>query len=193
MPRQECAGKNPSKGFAVRASRAMGGLKGPGGSKRFAMALVNPTRYLGSMLAINVSVVPSRPAKRKGLTLWTRISPDEGCSSSNVITSSANTSRGTPGRAASNSQGEPERVIDLDALIDDIMLYGLPNAGPGSARFYWEAMGKMQRQGLIPYTNAHFSCLYPAQLLPFPASPGQPLALSALHERLMPAAVPPVT
>lgn len=39
----------------------------------------------------------------------------------------------------SQSGGEPENVIALDHLIDDIMLYWLPNAGPSSVRFYWEA------------------------------------------------------
>ena len=37
-----------------------------------------------------------------------------------------------------DSGGEPERVISLDHIIDDIMLYWLPNAGASSARFYWE-------------------------------------------------------
>lgn len=50
----------------------------------------------------------------------------------------------------SDSDGKPERVIELDALIDDIMLYWLPNAGPSSVRFYWEGMREMQRQGLAP-------------------------------------------
>ncbi|WP_349778280.1 epoxide hydrolase [Xanthomonas sp. WHRI 6108] len=39
----------------------------------------------------------------------------------------------------SQSDGEPENVFALDHLIDDIMLYWLPNAGPSSARLYWEA------------------------------------------------------
>jgi microsomal epoxide hydrolase len=43
----------------------------------------------------------------------------------------------------SDSGGQPERVIPLDHLIDDIMLYWLPNAGPSSARFYWEAAQEM--------------------------------------------------
>ncbi len=34
----------------------------------------------------------------------------------------------------SDSEGEPERVFALDAMIDDIMLYWLPNAGPSSFR-----------------------------------------------------------
>jgi microsomal epoxide hydrolase len=43
----------------------------------------------------------------------------------------------------SDSGGQPERVIPMDHLIDDIMLYWLPNAGPSSARFYWEAAQEM--------------------------------------------------
>jgi pimeloyl-ACP methyl ester carboxylesterase len=70
---------------------------------------------------------------------------------------------------ASDSDGEPERVIELDALIDDIMLYWLPNAGPSSVRFYWEAMGEMHKQGRTP-------------ALPMPAGvsmfPGELLRLS---------------
>ncbi len=48
----------------------------------------------------------------------------------------------------SESNGEPERVISLDHLIDDVMLYLLPNSGPSSARFYWEAAQEMA-QGVL--------------------------------------------
>lgn len=44
-----------------------------------------------------------------------------------------------------DSSGHPESVIALDHLIDDIMLYWLPNAGPSSARFYWEAAQEMAK------------------------------------------------
>lgn len=37
-----------------------------------------------------------------------------------------------------DSGGAPETVIPLDHMIDDIMLYWLPNAGASAARFYWE-------------------------------------------------------
>lgn len=53
----------------------------------------------------------------------------------------------------SDSDGHPERVIPLDHLIDDVMLYWLPNAGPSSARFYWEAaqeLAKGMPHGPIP-------------------------------------------
>ena len=45
----------------------------------------------------------------------------------------------------SDSGGDPERVFSLDAMLDDIMLYWLPNTGASSARLYWEAMKEMMR------------------------------------------------
>lgn len=48
---------------------------------------------------------------------------------------------------ATDSDGEPEQVIPLDHLIDDIMLYWLPNAGASSARCYRE---NAQMQGDMP-------------------------------------------
>ena len=45
----------------------------------------------------------------------------------------------------SDSNGQPERVFPLDHLIDDIMMYWLPNAGPSAARFYWEAAQEMAK------------------------------------------------
>nr|WP_249196964.1 alpha/beta fold hydrolase [Gluconobacter cerinus] len=69
----------------------------------------------------------------------------------------------------SDSDRHPERLIPLDHLIDDVMLYWLPNAGPSSARFYWEAaqeMAKGMPHGLIPL---------PAGVSMFP---GEPIRLS---------------
>lgn len=45
----------------------------------------------------------------------------------------------------SDTGAEPEHVIPLDHLIDDTMLYWLPNAGPSSARFYWEGAQEVAR------------------------------------------------
>ena len=39
----------------------------------------------------------------------------------------------------SDSGGAPEAVLGMDVILDDIMLYWLPNAGASSARIYWEA------------------------------------------------------
>ena len=70
----------------------------------------------------------------------------------------------------SDSGADPERVFALDDLIDDIMLYWLPNTGASSARLYWEAMQAM-RQGGMPSTP-----------MPTPAGismfPGEQLRLS---------------
>jgi epoxide hydrolase len=48
----------------------------------------------------------------------------------------------------SDSGGDPESVLDLDEMIDDIMLYWLPNAGPSSARLYWEGMNALREGGM---------------------------------------------
>jgi epoxide hydrolase len=37
-----------------------------------------------------------------------------------------------------DNDGNPEKVIDRDEILDDIMLYWLPNAAASSARLYWE-------------------------------------------------------
>lgn len=44
----------------------------------------------------------------------------------------------------SDSGGEPESVFSRDAMLDDIMMYWLPNTGASSARFYWEALQEMK-------------------------------------------------
>ncbi|MGN7999031.1 epoxide hydrolase family protein [Sphingomonas sp. 22176] len=68
----------------------------------------------------------------------------------------------------SDSGGEPERVIPLDHMIDDIMLYWLPNAAASSARFYWD--------------NARAQGGMPSDPVPVPAGvsmfPGEALRLS---------------
>ena len=48
----------------------------------------------------------------------------------------------------SDSGGEPERVFTLDQMLDDIMLYWLPNTGASSARLYWEGMQEMMSGGM---------------------------------------------
>lgn len=50
----------------------------------------------------------------------------------------------------SDSGGDPERVFTLDAMLDDIMLYWLPNAGASSARLYWEGAREMRASGPPP-------------------------------------------
>ncbi|RDI31686.1 epoxide hydrolase family protein [Lentzea flaviverrucosa] len=47
-----------------------------------------------------------------------------------------------------DSGGNPEEVIDRDEILDDVMLYWLPNAAASSARLYWEE----SRAGTAPGT-----------------------------------------
>ena len=69
----------------------------------------------------------------------------------------------------SDTGADPERAIALDHIIDDIMLYWLPAAGPSSARFYWESMREMAGGR-------------PTDLIPLPAGvsmfPGEQVRLS---------------
>jgi len=37
-----------------------------------------------------------------------------------------------------DSDGHPEKVVDRDRILDDIMMYWLPNAATSAARLYWE-------------------------------------------------------
>lgn len=39
----------------------------------------------------------------------------------------------------SDTDGDPAGVLGADTILDDVMLYWLPNAGASSARLYWEA------------------------------------------------------
>jgi pimeloyl-ACP methyl ester carboxylesterase len=39
--------------------------------------------------------------------------------------------------------GSPESVLSPDAMLDNIMLYWLPNAGASAARLYWESFGSI--------------------------------------------------
>ncbi len=48
----------------------------------------------------------------------------------------------------SDSGSNPESVFTADGMLDDIMLYWLPNTGASSARLYWEAMQAMKAGGM---------------------------------------------
>jgi pimeloyl-ACP methyl ester carboxylesterase len=43
--------------------------------------------------------------------------------------------------AWTDNKGEPEDVLTLDEMLDNIMLYWLPATGASSARLYWESFG----------------------------------------------------
>jgi len=44
--------------------------------------------------------------------------------------------------------GHPEKVLTRDELLDQVMLYWLPNAAASSARLYWESFAKLNREPL---------------------------------------------
>jgi pimeloyl-ACP methyl ester carboxylesterase len=48
----------------------------------------------------------------------------------------------------SDHDGDPFAVMDRDAILDDVMLYWLNDAGTSSARLYWESGGRM-REGTV--------------------------------------------
>lgn len=63
-----------------------------------------------------------------------------------------------------DSGGDPERAIALDHLIDDVMLYWLPNAGASSARFYWEGAREMaQGMSAAPVPLPTGVSMFPAE------------------------------
>lgn len=47
----------------------------------------------------------------------------------------------------SDSGGDPESVFALDDMLDDIMLYWIPNTAASSARLCWEGMQEMMKGG----------------------------------------------
>lgn len=65
----------------------------------------------------------------------------------------------------SDSGSNPESVFAMDEMIDDIMLYWLPNAGPSSARFYWEAMREMMSGGrsFMPLSTPTGISMFPSE------------------------------
>lgn len=48
-------------------------------------------------------------------------------------------------RSWTDSDGDPENAISLDALLDNLMLYWLPATGASAARLYWESFRQVQR------------------------------------------------
>jgi pimeloyl-ACP methyl ester carboxylesterase len=44
--------------------------------------------------------------------------------------------------AWTDSDGHPENVLSRDEMLDNVMLYWLPNAGASSARLYWESFNR---------------------------------------------------
>jgi epoxide hydrolase len=44
--------------------------------------------------------------------------------------------------------GHPENVLTRDELLDQVMLYWLPNSATSSARLYWESFAKVNRDAV---------------------------------------------
>lgn len=65
----------------------------------------------------------------------------------------------------SDSGGDVESAFALDHLIDDIMLYWLPNTGASSARLYWETIQSMQHGGMptSPMTTPAGISMFPVE------------------------------
>ncbi len=68
----------------------------------------------------------------------------------------------------SDSGGNAESVFSYDEMLDDIMLYWLPDAGASSARLYWEGMSSMSGPSAPMRT--------PTGISMFPKEPVMPLA-----------------
>ena len=77
----------------------------------------------------------------------------------------------------SDSGGDPESVFSTDAMLDDIMLYWLPNTGASSARLYWEGIQEMMKGGMpsvpmpTPTGNQHVSRRADSPLAPLGGTP----------------------
>ena len=67
----------------------------------------------------------------------------------------------------SDSGGNPESVFTLDGMLDDVMLYWVPNTGASSARLYWEAMQEMKAGGMprMPMPTPTGISMFPGEQL----------------------------
>jgi pimeloyl-ACP methyl ester carboxylesterase len=50
--------------------------------------------------------------------------------------------------AWTDCNGNPENVLARDEMLDDVMLYWLPNAAASSARLYWESFNKISNDAV---------------------------------------------
>jgi pimeloyl-ACP methyl ester carboxylesterase len=68
---------------------------------------------------------------------------------------------------ASDSGCNVESVFALDTIIDNIMLYWLPNTGASSVRLYWETMQSMRSGGMPsgPMATPAGISMFPGELL----------------------------
>jgi len=67
----------------------------------------------------------------------------------------------------SDSGSNPESVFTADGMLDDIMLYWVPNTGASSARLYWEGMQAMKAGGMprMPMPTSTGISMFPGEQL----------------------------
>ncbi|KAL9585327.1 MAG: hypothetical protein Q9212_001586 [Teloschistes hypoglaucus] len=65
----------------------------------------------------------------------------------------------------SDSGGEAERAFTYDEMLDDIMMYWLPNAGASSARLYWEASSMSGSSAAEPMRMPTAISMFPKELV----------------------------
>jgi pimeloyl-ACP methyl ester carboxylesterase len=63
--------------------------------------------------------------------------------------------------AWTDCDGHPENVLGRDEMLDNVMLYWLPNAGASSARLYWESF-RRPRRGRVPIPVA--ASIFPKEI-----------------------------
>ncbi len=63
--------------------------------------------------------------------------------------------------AWTDNPGQPEDVLSLDEILDNIMLYWLPATGASSARLYWESFGSF---GSVPLSIPVGVSMFPKEL-----------------------------
>jgi pimeloyl-ACP methyl ester carboxylesterase len=59
--------------------------------------------------------------------------------------------------------GHPENVVSKDELLDNVMMYWLPDAGASSARLYWESFGNAT-QSTDPITLPVGCSIFPKEI-----------------------------
>lgn len=83
----------------------------------------------------------------------------------------------------SESDSDAETVFSMDDMLDDIMLYWLPNTGASSARLYWEAMMSMRSGGFPtqPMTVPAGISMFPGELVRLSRRWAEPRFANLVH------------
>lgn len=59
--------------------------------------------------------------------------------------------------------GHPENIVSKDELLDNVMMYWIPDAGASSARIYWESFGN-NTPGTAPITMPVGCSIFPKEI-----------------------------